>query len=85
MTQTGHYLKEKNKKVIKLLNKESSAKLMKKFAALRPKTYSYLIDDGDKKDKKTQKKCLIKQKLKFGDCKHCLEATQLGNNVDSFR
>ena len=67
------------------MNKESSAKLMKKFAALRPKTYSYLIDDGDKKDKKTQKKCLIKQKLKFGDCKHCLEATQLGNNVDSLR
>ena len=31
------------------MNKESNAKLMTEFAALRPKAYSYLIDDGDKK------------------------------------
>ena len=85
MNQTGHYLKEKNKKVIKLLNKESSAKLMTEFAALKPKTYSHLIDDSDKKKIKRHKKCAIKQKLKFVDCKHCLETTQLENNLDSFR
>ena len=46
---------------------------MTEFVALRPKTYSYLMDDGgsDKKAKGT-KKCVIKQRLKFGDCKDCL-------------
>ena len=43
------------------------------FAALRPKTYSYLTDDGnsDKKAKGT-KKCVIKRILKFNDYKDCL-------------
>ena len=37
---------------------------MTEFVALRPKTYSYLMDDGnsDKKAKGT-KKCVIKQYL----------------------
>ena len=37
---------------------------MTEFAALRPKTYSYLMDDGNN-DKKTNgtKKCLIKKYL----------------------
>ena len=48
-------------------------KVMREFAALRPKTYSYLIDDGknDKKAKGT-KKCVIKRILKFNDYKNCL-------------
>ena len=48
-------------------------KIMTKFVALRPKTYSYLMDDGgsDKKAKGT-KMCFIKQRLKFNDCKDCL-------------
>ena len=43
------------------------------FAALTPKTYCYLIADGnsDKKDKAT-KKCVIKRRLKFNDYKDCL-------------
>ena len=43
------------------------------FVALRPKTYSYLMDDGnsDKKGRGT-KKFLIKQRLKFNDYKDCL-------------
>ena len=51
---------------------------MREFAALRQKMYSYLTDDGDE-DKKAKgtKKCVIKQKIKFEDYKHCLEATQL--------
>ena len=46
---------------------------MTELAALRPKTYSYLIDDGknDKKAKGT-KKCVIKRRLKFNDYKDCL-------------
>ena len=51
----------KNKKVIGLMQDELGGKIMTEFAALRLKTYSYLIDDGnsDKKAKGT-KKCVIK-------------------------
>ena len=37
---------EKNKRVIGLMKYELCGKIMKEFVALRPKTYSYLIDDG---------------------------------------
>ena len=49
---------------------ELEGKIMKEFAALRPKTYSYLMDDGhsDKKANGT-KKCVIKRRLKFNDYK----------------
>ena len=48
-------------------------KIMTEFVELRPKTYSYLMDDGntDKKAKGT-KKCVIKQRLKFSDYENCL-------------
>ena len=48
-------------------------KIMTEFAALRPKTYSYLMDDGysDKKAKGT-KTCVIKRTLTFNDYKDCL-------------
>ena len=63
----------KNKKVIGLMKDESGGKIMTEFVALRPKTYSYLMDDGgsDKKAKGT-KKCVIKRRLKFNDYKDCL-------------
>ena len=46
---------------------------MAEFAALRPKTYSYLMDDGksDKKAKGT-KKCVMKLRLKSNDYKDYL-------------
>ena len=49
--------KGKNKKVIGLMKDELGGKIMTKFAALRPKTYSILMDDGgsDKKAKGTKK------------------------------
>ena len=63
----------KNKKVIGLMKDELGGKIVAEFAAVRPKTYSYLMDDGgsDKKDKGT-KKCVIKRKLTFNDYKDCL-------------
>ena len=46
---------------------------MTEVVALRPKTYAYLMGDSSdhKKDKGT-KKCVIKQKLMFENCKDCL-------------
>ena len=63
----------KNKKVIGLMKDELGGKVMTELVVLRPKTYSYLMDDGgsDKKSKGT-KKCVIKRRLKFPDYKDCL-------------
>ena len=50
---------------------------------MRPKTYGYLTDDNDENKKANgMKKCVIKQKFKFEDYKHCLEATQLENKLN---
>ena len=63
----------KNKKVIGLMKDELGVRIIKEFAALRPKTYSYLTDDckEDKKSKGT-KKGVIKRMTKFDDYKKCL-------------
>ena len=63
----------KNKKVIGLMKDELGGKIITEFVTLRPKTYSFLTDDGkeDKKAKET-KKCVIKKMIKFNDYKKCL-------------
>ena len=63
----------KNKKVIGLMKDELGGNIITEFVTLRPKTYSFLTDDGkeDKKAKET-KKCTIKKMIKFNDCKKCL-------------
>ena len=63
----------KNKKVIGLMKDELGGKIIAEFVTLRPKTYSYLTDDG-KEDKKAKgtKKCVIKGMIKFDDYKNCL-------------
>ena len=63
----------KNKKVIGLMKDELGGKMITEFVTLRPKTYSFLTDDGkeDKKAKRTRK-CVIKKMIKFNDYKICL-------------
>ena len=63
----------KNKKVIGLVKDELGGKIIMEFVILRPKTYSFLTDDG-KEDKKAKgtKKCVIKEMIKFNDYKKCL-------------
>ena len=48
----------KNKKVISLMKDELGGKIITEFVTLRPKTYSFLTDDGkeDKKAKGTNNK-----------------------------
>ena len=59
--------------MIGLIKDNLGGKIMTVFVALKPKTYSYLMNDGfsDKKAKGT-KKCVIKRRLKFNDFKDCL-------------
>ena len=63
----------KNKKVIGLMKGELGGKIITEFATLRPKTYSFLTDDG-KEDKKAKgtKKCIIRKMIKFNDYQKCL-------------
>ena len=63
----------KNIKVIGLMKDELGGKIITEFVTLRPKTYSYLINDckEDKKAKGT-KKCVIKRMITFNDYKNCL-------------
>ena len=55
------------------MKEELGGKIMIEFVALRPKTYSYLMYNGnnDKKAKETNE-CVIKRILKFNDYKDCL-------------
>ena len=52
---------------------ELGGRIITEFVTLRPKTYSFLTDDG-KEDKKAKgtKKWVIKNNIKFNDCKKCL-------------
>ena len=63
----------KNKKVIGLMKDKLGGKIITDFVTLRPKTYSFLTDDG-KEDKKAKgiKKCVIKKMIKFNNYKKCL-------------
>ena len=53
----------KNKKVIGLMKDELGGKIMSEFVAIRPKIYSYSMDDdSEAKKAKGTKKCVIKIK-----------------------
>ena len=72
------YQQEKIKKFNELMKDELGGKIITEFVTLRPKTYSFLTDDG-KEDKKAKgtKKCVIKKKIKFNDYKKCLFSDEL--------
>ena len=60
------------KKIIALMKDELGGNIMTEFVALRPKTYSYLMNDGSKhKRAKGTKKFIIKRKIKFKSYKKC--------------
>ena len=63
----------KNKEVVGSMKDELGGKIITEFVILRPKTYSYLTDDG-KRDKKAKgtKNCVIKKMIKINDYKKCL-------------
>ena len=63
----------KNKKNHWFNKDELGGKIITEFVTLRPKTYSFVTNDG-KEDKKAKgtKKCIIKKKIKFNDYKKCL-------------
>ena len=60
----------KKEKIIGLMKDELGGKIITEFVTLRPKTYSFLTDNG-KEDKKVigTKKYIIKKKIKFNDYK----------------
>ena len=56
---------------------------MAEFAALRPKTCSYLTSNNyENKKTSSTKKQDIKRKINFEDYNHCLQATQLKNKMN---
>ena len=62
---------------------ELGGKIMKNFARLIAKTYSYLIDDGNQ-DKKANniKKGVMKRKVKFRGYEKCAKASQIENIIN---
>ena len=52
---------------------ELGGQIIIEFVAVRPKTYSYLMDDdSEAKKAKGTKKCIIKKVIKFNDYKDCI-------------
>ena len=62
----------KNKKVIGLMKDELGGKIMKEFISLRPKMYSYRVNNSKPKKCKGIKKCVVKKTVSFEDYKRCL-------------
>ena len=64
---------EKNKNVIGMFKDELGGKIMTEFCALRPKAYSYKLDDDTEGQKaKGTKKCIVKRELTFKNYVDCL-------------
>ena len=62
----------KNKKVIGLMKDESGGKIIKEFISLRPKMYSYRVEESQPKKCKGIKKCVVKKTISFEDYKRFL-------------
>ena len=76
--------KWKDEKVIGLMKDKLGGTIMTEFVGLGARTYiGYLIADGSKdKIANETKKSLIERKLKSEDYKNCLEAAELGNEIN---
>ena len=66
-----------NKKKNCFFKDELGGKIMKEFVALRPKTYSYLMDGDSEHKKLKEQKCVMKRETKFNNHKNC----QFNNEV----
>ena len=56
---------------------------MKKIVEFIEKTYSYLNDNNDEDRKaKSTETCVMKRKLKFEDCKNCLQPAQIERKIN---
>ena len=76
----------KNKKVIGLMNDELGGKTMKEFISLRPKMYSYRVEELELKKFKGIKKCIVKKTISFEDYNRCLfEGTRIHRSQMLFR
>ena len=62
----------KNRKVIGLMKDELGGKIMKEFISLRPKMYSYRVEESGPKKCKGKKKCVVKKTISSEDYKRCL-------------
>ena len=51
---------------------ELGGKIMKEFISLRPKMYSYRVEESEPKKSKGIKKCVVKKTISFKDYKRCL-------------
>ena len=60
-----HWNKIGKTKVIGLMKDELGGKIMTEFAALRPKTYSYITDNNDENKKAKEQKVCCKSKNYF--------------------
>ena len=63
---------ENNRKVFGLMKDELGGKIMKEFISLRPKMYSYRVEESELKKCKGIKKCVVKKTITFEDYKRCL-------------
>ena len=76
----------KKKKVIGLMKDELGGKIMKEFINLRPKMYSYRVEESEPKKCKGIKKCVVKKTISFEDYKRCLfEGINIHRNQLMFR
>ena len=65
------------------MKNELGGKIITEFVTLRPKTYSFLTDDGtENKKAKVTKKCIIKKKIKFNNYTENVNKIALSNNDD---
>ena len=51
---------------------ELGGKIMKEFISLRPKMYSYRVEESEPKKCIEIKKCVVKKTISFEDYKRCL-------------